>query len=252
MSMEKGNVIPVATNINKFLENNWNPSTDFPGSRTVLVAFRTIGSYKHEYVWNRRAANFTSKPDDVFPAGRMCHAEMLLPLGEDRYVKCSVIKKNFNGKDAKGNIKWKSMGVHCKITSPSEWKNKYVFMTLTCKRSHILKALKFFLVNNGQKFNFAGYYAALIIPGGIGVKQFDERLMKKPRSYFCTELIVTGIQCLASADTTEQPEGHWKKTIWTLNPATSHPNGLHRLLTEHDSQAFPTTPLGKEIGVDFL
>jgi hypothetical protein len=242
-------IIPVAVDTSRWIADNFDEG-DFPNSNTVYVAFRTVGSMKREHWLNRMAADMTKKKGAQFPSGRMCHAEIIIPISESRYVKASVIKKSYDGVDDKGKIKWKKGCVHCKLTTPSEWKNKYVFVTLHATREMIKKALRFYLANNGQDFNHVGYYANLIVPGGIGVHAFDETLMKNPRSFFCTEFIVTGLQALASVDDSdEHDENDWQTQVKSMNPATSNPNDLFDRLNG-SKNVYGTSPLGKVINVE--
>lgn len=205
MSLNVENLVPVDfEGQEKWVTKNWTDRDDFCDAKVIRVAFRTIGSVKKDHWVNRLAAKLTSKHGEKSPAGKMCHAEIIFATSNNKYVKASVIKKSYAGTDAKGNVIMKPGCVHLKFTNPREWHKKYIFVQLSAPRSHIKKMMHFFLLNNSQPFNNRGYLANLIIPGGIGVKQWSERLMKVPRSFFCTEFIVCGLQCLASSSQIEQ------------------------------------------------
>lgn len=241
-------VISVTVDPDEWIKKNWDNSPEFPGAQQVLVAFRCTGSEEHEYWLNRWAANMTAKKGEKF---KMCHAEILFAVSEGIYVKCSVIKKSFVSKDPITEvITWKQGCVHCTLTGPSEWRNKYVFMSMHVRRSHILKTLRFGLRYNGQPFNLIGYYACLVVPGGIGARPYDDKKTTLPRPLFCTEYLTLLLQCAASADSRTYPEEHWKSKIWTVNPATSHPNMLYALLNAPGSQAYGDTPLGRGLDVE--
>lgn len=247
MSLDVQKLLPVDIDGQKvWIARNWSDSDEFADAKTVRVAFRTLQSMKREHWLNRFAALATARSGERSPGGKMCHAEVIFPVSNGKYVKASVIKKSFDGLDEKGKPKFKPGHVHLELTSPSEWKKKYVFIQMSAPRHHIKKMMNFFLINNKQPFNHRGYLANLVIPGGIGVKQYSERLSKVPRAYFCTEFIVTGIQCLASADDREVKDDHWKKAIFSINPATSNPNMLYRVL-KGSSGVFDDVALGRII-----
>jgi hypothetical protein len=252
MSLQKkkdSKIIPVAIDTTRWIKENFDDD-EFPNSTTLYVAFRTIGSMKREHWMNRLAADITKRRGSVFPAGRMCHAEIILPISEGKFVKASVIKKSYDGTDENGKIKWKKGCVHCKVTQPSEWKQKYVFLTIHASRKEIKKALEFYMLNNGQDFNHIGYYANLVVPGGIGVRKFEKSLLKKTRAYFCTEFVITGLQALASVKEPEEYEsGEWQHSINQMNPATSNPNSLYDALSSAKN-VYSTNPLGKSLDVD--
>jgi len=254
MSLQKkkeSKVIPVAIDTTRWISENFDDE-QFPNCNTLYVAFRTIGSMKREHWLNRFAADITKRKGAEFPAGRMSHAEIIIPISEGKYVKASVIKKSYDGLDDKGQIKWKKGCVHCKLTQPSEWKQKYVFLTIHASREQIKKALKFYMVNNGQEFNHIGYYANLVVPGGIGVRKYEESLLKNARPYFCTEFVVTGLQALASTESPESfEEGEWQHGINQMNPATSNPNSLYDVLSA-SKNVYGTNPLGKTLDVDIV
>lgn len=240
----------VPPNINQtlWLEKHFDQSEQFPDARVVRVAFRTIGSKKREHWLNKYAAYLTKKPGEKFPRGCMCHAEMIVALRENVYVKASVIKKSYAGTDDKGKIIWKPGAVHVKLTSPQEWASKYIFVNLQAKRKHIQKMMHFLLNHNGQKFNHNGYYLNLVMPGGYGVKQYTDELLNTPRRFFCTEFISCALQALASADKKQFSDNHWKTRVWHINPAKSNPNLLYRVLKDSDG-VFDDLPLGDEISV---
>lgn len=251
MSLDVEKLIPVDFDEQqKWISKNWSDRDDFTDAKSVRVAFRTISSARHDHWLNRLAASVTSKQGERSPAGKMCHAELLIPVSNGRYVKASVIKKSYAGTDAKGNVLFKKGCVHLKMSDPREWQKKYVFLQLSSPRAHIKKMMQFFLLNNGQPFNHRGYLANLVVPGGIGVKQWDHKLMRVPRSYFCTELLVTGLQCLSDADKGRScKQDHWKNQVFTINPATSNPNLLYRIL-KSSGGVFDDLPIGK--GLELL
>ena len=112
--------------------------------------------------------------------------------------------------------------------------------------------LRFCLLNNGAPFNHVAYYMNLLWPGGVGIKHFDDSLMRKQHSFFCTQFIVVALQCCAKADKKTHPEGHWKHRIWTMNAATSNPNSLYRLLHSciPKGGVFADTAIGVSISLE--
>ena len=98
----------------------------------------------------------------------------------------------YAGTDAKGKDLYKPGCVHCKLTYPSEWKSKYVFLSFDAKRAHIIKALRFCILNNGMGFNQRGFNANLFVPGGLGVRRWDESLMTQRREYFAPTAMAGG------------------------------------------------------------
>ena len=148
-----------------------------------------------------------------------------------------------NGKDV-----YKPGCVHCKLTHPSEWKSKYVFLSFEAKRKHIAKALRFCILNNGMPFNKMGFNANLFVPGGWGVRRWDESLMTQRREYFCSEFIVTALLAMLSEDRKEQHPHHWKNVVLSMNPATSNPNSLYRQM-KMAIAVYDKIPLGKVLDV---
>jgi len=257
-----GNLIPVNTKVEEFIRQNWLKDEDLrslpPEQQSemvqVSVAFRTVGDDDHAV--NQWAAWGTSTPGDVFPHGRMAHVELLIPVNVGVYVKASVIKKYWVGKkrnpDGTEVDEWRVGCVHCKLTSPEEWRSKYTFLCMNVKRKQMLRGLRFCLLNNGQPFNKAGYYLNLVVPGGVGVKRFYEALMHEPRKYFCSEFVVTALQAMSSSPDNKESnepgakrarayhgtrfhehptEKHWMNVIVRVNPARSHPNGVFAALS---------------------
>jgi hypothetical protein len=221
---------------------------DFEGSSTVLLAFRVAGSQQKEHIINYGAALATRKRGDIFPGGRMCHAEMILTVAPGVYSKNSVTKKVWAGTDANKKDIYKPGCVHSKLTQPSEWKNKYVFLTFEAKRKYILKALRFCILNNGMPFNSRGFNANLIVPGGLGVRRWEESLMKTRRKYFCSEFIVTALLAMFSEDKKEYPPTHHVSVARSMNPAQSTPNACYREL-KGALGVFDSLPLGRMLDV---
>jgi hypothetical protein len=240
-------LVPVGCNPDDWM-NEHVDAGDFTGCTSVLLAFRVVGSKAKEHPINFGAALATRTRADVFPGGKMCHAELILPVSEGVYCKNSVAKKVYNGQDAAGKDQYKPGCVYCKLTHPSEWKSKYVFLSFETKRKHILKALRFCILNNGMGFNQRGFNANLFIPGGLGVRRWHDGLMTTRREYFCTEFIVTALLAMLSEDRREQHPAHWKNVILTMNPATSNPNSLYRVM-KLAVGVFDKVPLGKMLAV---
>jgi hypothetical protein len=176
--------------------DEFDDSPTFTDSTVIRVAFRTLGSRKHEHYLNTYAAKLTRARGEKFPAGSMTHTELIVTLRPNVYLKASVIKKSFNGKDENGNILWKKGCVHLKKTDPREWQNQYVFLTLHADRRDIKRMTEFLVQQNGQDFNHKAYYANLLVPGGPGVRYYSDDLMHKAKPFFCTQFIVCGLQCL--------------------------------------------------------
>lgn len=242
-------VVPVGCCPDKWFKDHVDPG-EFEGCTTVLLAFRVAGSREKEHPINFGAAMLTRKRGDVFPGGRMCHVELLLPVSKGVYCKNSVTKKVWDGHDEKGKDKYKPGCVHCKLTQPSEWKSKYVFLAFETKRKHILKALKFCILNNGMPFNKPGFNMNLILPGGLGVRRWDEALMKTRRRYFCSEFICTALLAMVSEDDKDRNRDphHWVSVVRAMNPAVSTPNALYREL-KPALGVFDSLPLGRLLDV---
>jgi hypothetical protein len=249
MSLQYEKLIPVnLVEQQRWIRSNWDESGGFKDATSVMVAFRTIGSMKKEHWMNRYAAKLTAKHGEKSPHGKMCHAELIFAVSNGKYVKASVIKKTYGGVDAKGKVIYKPGCVHLKLTDPREWASKYVFVQLSANREHMKKMLHFLVLNDGQPFNNPGTWANLVLPGGIGVRRFSEKLMTTPRSFFCTEFICTALQCLATTDTKTHSRNHWKRVIQTLNPATTNPNLLFRILKSAHG-VYDDMALGKELEI---
>lgn len=208
--------------------------TEFTDCHTVRVAFRTLGSKKHEHYLNKYAARFTRLPGEKKPAGSLTHAEIILPVRPGVYVKASVIKKRWSHKGPDGKDVYVPMGSFLKRTDPAEWARKYIFISLHVSREAIFKCLKFLATQNDGPFNDRGYYANLFVPGGIGTRQFRNELLTHRTSFFCTELLVCALQCLSMYDKPSQriedDAEHWREVIWRQNAAKSSPNSLFRVL----------------------
>jgi hypothetical protein len=172
----------VNNNAYGFIEE-FDDNPNFLDNYVIRVAFRTLGSRKHEHYLNTYAAKLTRHRGEKFPAGAMTHTELIVTLRPGVYLKASVIKKSYNGKDENGNILWKKGCVHLKKTDPREWQNQYVFLTLNADRRDIKRMTEFLVQQNGQDFNHAAYYANLLLPGGLSVKYFTPDLMNKAQFY---------------------------------------------------------------------
>jgi hypothetical protein len=225
---------------------------DFNDCNTVRIAFRTLGSRKHEHYLNKYAARFTKLPGEKKPGGTMTHAELIFPIRPGVYVKSSVIKKRWSGKDDKGNDVYVEMGAFLTRTDPREWATKYHFLTLHASREAIFKTVKFLAVQNDAKFNHRGYYTALLPFGGHGVRKFSPELLTHRTSWYCTQLLVAALQCLSQHDKPsnriEDNHEHWRESIWRVNAATSSPNSLYRVM--RCSQGVnDDTPLGTTLSI---
>jgi len=141
--------------------------SEFNDCHTVRVAFRTLGSRKHEHYLNKYAAQFTRLPGEKRPAGALTHAEIILPVRPGVYVKGSVIKKRFSHKDEKGNDVYVPMGSFLKRTDPAEWARKYIFVTIHASREAIFKTLKFLATQNDGPFNNRCVIARFAAPARV-------------------------------------------------------------------------------------
>jgi hypothetical protein len=244
-SSDESRLLPTEVDVNAWCDKHLD-SAPFDDCNTVRLAFRVAGTEKEHYI-NKWAAWLTRSRRDRFPAGRMCHAELILPVSSGKYVKCSVTKLVWDGTDENGKDKFKPGCVHCKVTSPSEWKTKYVFLCWNTKRRHIVKAIRFCMLNNGMPFNQLGFNANLLVPGGIGVHSWNEDLMTSRRRYFCTEFITTALLAMVSDDDLgERQPYEWQSVVREMNPATSSPNSLYRKL--HGAGGVTdAVPLGAEL-----
>jgi len=277
----EGEDIPPHPDVDRWMEENYD-GKGLGESQHIRIAFRTVGSSKTDHCLNVRAAWLTRLRGEVFPYGEMCHVELILQVKPDltpearkelsssqgrdavaayearKYVTCSVTKKVWDGKDPKNPKRdlYKPGCVHCKFTHPDDWKNKYVFLQANSSRKSVERALRFALLNNGMPFNHVGYYANLLVPGGIGARRFSEDLMRKRRRYFCSEFIVVALQAMALEDLPSRSQHpihqprkeHWKHIIVQVNPATSNPNMLYRRLRGADGVS-DDLPLGKVVNV---
>jgi hypothetical protein len=225
---------------------------EFNDCHTVRIAFRTLGSRKHEHFLNKHCANLTRVPGEKRPAGALTHAEIILPVRPGVYVKGSVIKKRWSHKDESGNDVYVKMGSFLKRTDPAEWARKYVFLTIHASRDSIFKCMKFLVTQNDGQFNDAGYYANLLLPGGIGTRQFRNELLTYRTKWFCTELLVCALQCLSMYDKPSQriedDEDHWRQKIWTQNAAKSSPNSLYRVL-KASKGVVDDIPIGSQLQI---
>jgi len=262
-------VIPPEVNVTEWMNENYT-STPFDNCNEIRLAFRTVGSKKHDHYLNRWAAALTRHRGEHYPWGQMCHVELIIRIKPEltpdarktmtreavagyearKFVKCSVTKKVWVGTDkVTGKEKYAPGSVHCKYTSKEEWKNKYVFLSIFAEQRAIAKALRFCMLNNGMPFNVAGYYANLFVPGGIGVRRFGEHLLKQRRRYFCTEFITTALQAIANTGRQEPEHNHWKTVVATINPATSNPNMMYRLMKGAAGVTDDPDRMGKKLDV---
>lgn len=215
---------------NAYVFNDEFEHNAFPESNVVRVAFRTVGSKKRDHWANRLAARATRFKSDKYPGGFMCHTELIIALRPGVYLKASVIKKTWTGKDADGKDTFKPGCVHLKRTDPREWQTKYIFVNLHAERREIKQMVEFMIQQNGQAFNHKSYYGCLAVPGGLGVKYYDAKLMDEAHAFFCTQFITCALQCLCSISNEDYTANSWRRNIWTVNAATSSPNLLYRVL----------------------
>ena len=138
--------------------------------------------------------------------------------------------------------------VHLRPTDPREWQNKYVFVNLHSERFEIKKMVQFLVQQNAQPFNSRAYYACLTVPGGLGVKQYDEKLLYECHPYFCTQFLVLALQCLSSASNQDYRQGSWRENVWKVNAATSNPNLLYRILKKSGG-VYDDVALGSSLSI---
>ena len=247
-NVKKDQQIHVAPiDVDEWMRRNFDDGDGFTDALTVRVAFRTIGSRKQEHVVNKLAAMVTARQSDIFPGGRLCHCEIIIPVRDSKYFKASVIKKSYAGKDDKGAIKWKAGGVHCKWTTSHDWAQKYVFLKLHAQRPDIKRMLEWALRQDSAPFSHISYYSCVIVPGGIGPRCWDPALEKRKVPMFCTQFCTLLLQLLAREDGSYD-DNHWRRRIHEMNAATSSPNSVYRLLV-NSTGVYGDSALGAVIAV---
>jgi hypothetical protein len=109
----------------------WNP-TPFPGGDQVLVAFRVLGSRKHEHWLNKVAVAITASPRSK--NGRLCHVELMMQVDLGAWHRFGVVKKTYVGQDPDGKPKFEWGRVHAKPVDTDSWDSKYIFLSLYVPR----------------------------------------------------------------------------------------------------------------------
>ena len=79
----------------------------------VLVAFRVLGSRKHEHPLNKAAVFLTASRRAKH--GRLCHAELMMQVQPGVWVRFGIVKKSYGGDDGKGNPIFIEGRMHAKV-----------------------------------------------------------------------------------------------------------------------------------------
>jgi hypothetical protein len=171
------------------------------------------------------AVNLTKEYGEIYPAGAMCHVELLIQLKQGKWVKMSVSKKRcIDGV-------WLPGCVHMEASDPAEWKSKYIFLSVTACRYSIKQMARFFQTQAGNKFNPYSYYGALFF--GWGVQQFHPTMLKEqhPDGFFCSEAIAAALQCLVHHMRHQNiSNGSWQSNVLRWRCDKTNPNQMFREL----------------------
>lgn len=212
----------------------WCHATDFPSAHEVCIGFKTIEHVDESEHWmNRLAIQMTKKPGDIFPCGSICHAEVMMQLEPGKWWVFSISKAYRTQ-----NSDWKPGRVFCKpvLDTRRAPRNDYVFFTVPIHRGRQKAMYDFLLSQIGGSFNRIGFYGNFILPWlGWGTKMYNSNVCRRPRRWFCTELIVVALQAA-----NVQPF----MKLWACNVS---PNGLYRTCSQMESVLSSPTPTAETI-----
>lgn len=82
------------------------------GRAQVLIAFRVLGSRKHEHWLNKAAVAITARRNTKH--GRMCHVELMLQTTPGHWTRFGIVKKSYVGNDRNGRPLFQEGRVHAK------------------------------------------------------------------------------------------------------------------------------------------
>lgn len=207
----------------------WCPAAHFPGAHEVCIGFKTIEHADESEHWmNRLAIHMTRQRGDAYPCGSICHAEIMMQVEAKNWWVFSISKAYRTQ-----NNDWKPGRVFCKPIpdSRSAFRKDYVFFTVPVLRTRQQVMYDFLLSQLGGSFNRIGFFANFVIPWlGWGTKRYTTHLCRRPRNWFCTELIVTAMQAA-----NVQPFMH-------MCACNVSPNGLYRACAQMETVLCSPTP----------
>ena len=170
-------------------------SAPFTNCDQVLVAFRVLGSRKHEHWLNKVAVGLTARRGTKH--GRMCHVELMMQTEPGLWYRFGIIKKSYVGSDEKGKPMFEWGTVHGKPVDQSSWDSKYIFLSLSVKRARQKEAFDFLQSQLQNKFNYYGYLFNIIMPGGIGAGEYHPRLHGQGAQWYCSQIVGCALQAMA-------------------------------------------------------
>jgi hypothetical protein len=194
--------------------------TPFANADQVLVAFRVLGSRKHEHWLNKVAVSLTARPGTKH--GRMCHVELMMQTEPGVWYRFGIVKKSYVGSDEAGKPIFEWGSVHGKMVDQSSWDSKYIFLSLSVSRARQKTAFDFLTSQIGNRFNYWGYLLNLILPGGIGVGEYHPAMAAEPNEWYCSQLVGCALQAMGDesnlADVPHTPAGarHTYRVLATL------------------------------------
>ena len=107
------------------------------------MAFRVLGSRKHEHWLNRAAVALTASRRSKH--GKMCHVELMMQPQPGVWMRFGIVKKSYIGNDAKGRPLFQKGVVHAKVVDTSSWDSKYVFLSMSVSRAKQKNAFDFLM-----------------------------------------------------------------------------------------------------------
>lgn len=173
---------------------------DFPNSDQVLVAFRILGSRKHEHWLNKAAVYATADPFTKVPQN-FCHVEIMFQPYKGAWVRSSVVKKTWVGNDEKNKPIFEWGKVHMKYVDQNSWDSKYKFLSVSVSRKKQKKCYDFLVSQVDGPFNYWGYVLNILLPhGGIGAGKFHPGMNQDRSQWYCSQLVGAGLQAMSDDD----------------------------------------------------
>lgn len=185
--------LPEDENLCAELRSMWSKA-NFKGSCELIVAFKTLSDSPTEHPLNKLACYMTARPDDVAPAGKLSHTELMLQICPGVWYRFSINKKSCIHKPD-GAKEWIKGRVHCKRIYP-ESMVEYEYFVLRVPREIQENLFDFLVTQWNCDFNFWGYALNLMLPGwmSIGIRTWSPHLCNRRSKYYCSELVCVALQ----------------------------------------------------------
>ena len=233
----------------------WDPLYTGRGGREILIGFRKLDDmrkaakgftrwqYIKSMVWlNGLAVSLTRPYGVTSPNGDMCHAELMIPVRSSQWVRFSINKKQFIGRDDSGAPQFEWGTVHATVMGEreSEWRNKYCFLQFELeKRENVQRVFEFLVTQANAPFNYYGYiFNNFFCCARFGTNYYSDKLRYEQGKWYCTEIIHAAMQCGAGSENEQRKTGTraedntWQTVVLNRRCNNTNPNDMFDRLSK--------------------